>query len=337
MNKSKGNVLVTGGAGFIGSHVARELLSLGYNVIVLDDLSGGFKENVPLKAEFVEGSINDILLLSQLFKQHKFDYVFHLAAYAAEGLSHFIKRFNYTNNVIGSVNLINESVKNDVKCFVFTSSIAVYGENQTPLKEELIPMPEDSYGIAKFAIELELHASKKMFGLNHIVFRPHNVYGENQNIGDKYRNVIGIFMNNIMKGIPLVVFGDGEQTRAFSYISDVAPLIAKSIENPSCYGETFNIGADQPYTVNHLAQTVIKAMNASAKITHVEARNEVKHAYSSHEKVNKFFGSQKYVDLEEGITRMAQWARKVGGRQSKEFEAIEIYKNLPSSWLKSSH
>lgn len=336
MNKSKGKVLVTGGAGFIGSHLARELLTLGYTVVVLDDLSGGFKVNVPTEAEFVQGSINDAPLLAQLFKQHQFDYVFHLAAYAAEGLSHFIKRFNYTNNVIGSVNLINESVKNDVKCFVFTSSIAVYGENQTPMKEDLIPMPEDSYGIAKFAVEMELHASHKMFGLNYIIFRPHNVYGENQNIGDQYRNVIGIFMNNIMKGSPLVIFGDGEQTRAFSYISDVAPLMAKSLENPSCYGEIFNVGADKPYTVNHLAQTVIKTMDATAKITHVEARNEVKHAYSSHDKVRRFFGQPKYMDLEEGVARMAQWAKKAGVRKSKEFEGIEIHKLLPSSWVKSS-
>ena len=329
------NVLVTGGAGFIGAHVSESLLQEGHKVWILDDLSGGFEENVPAGAEFVKASINDAPLLSQLFKQHKFDYVFHLAAYAAEGLSHFIKRFNYTNNVIGSVNLINESVKNDVKCFVFTSSIAVYGENQTPMKEDLVPMPEDSYGIAKYAVEMELHASKKMFGLNHIIFRPHNVYGENQNIGDKYRNVIGIFMNNIMKGIPLIVFGDGEQTRAFSYISNVAPLIAKSIENKACYGEIFNIGADKPYTVNHLAQTVSKAMDATAKITYVEARNEVKHAYSSHEKVRKFFGSSQYMNLEDGVARMAAWAKKAGARQSQEFEAIEIYKSLPSAWVKS--
>jgi len=334
MKKSKINVLVTGGAGFIGSHLAQELIGMDYQVIVLDDLSGGFIENVPQGARFVKGSINDFALLSKLFKKYQFEYVFHLAAYAAEGLSHFIKRFNYTNNVIGSVNLINEAVKNKVKCFVFTSSIAVYGEAQTPLKESLTPHPEDSYGIAKFAIELELKASHKMFGLNYIIFRPHNVYGENQNIGDRYRNVIGIFMNNIMKNIPLVIFGDGKQTRAFSYISDVAPLIARSIKKPACYGQTFNVGADKPYTVNHLAQTVIQAMCAKSKIVHVEARNEVKHAYSSHAKIRKFFGPQKFVSLEEGVARMARWAQEVGVRKSKDFKAIEIRQNLPSVWKK---
>jgi len=331
---SKGKVLVTGGAGFIGSHVAAELVGLGYEVVVLDDLSGGFKDNVPPKAKFIQGSITDAKLLEKLFQQHRFDYVFHLAAYAAEGLSHFIKRFNYTNNVVGSVNLINEAVKHAIKCFVFTSSIAVYGDNKPPLKESLTPHPEDPYGIAKFAVELELKASHKMFGLNYIIFRPHNVYGENQNLGDKFRNVIGIFMNNIMQKRPLVIFGDGEQTRAFSDISDVAPLIAQSIERPECYTETFNIGADQPYTVNALAHAVMKAMKSKVLITHVEARNEVKHAYADHAKVRKFFGRRKPVGLEQGLGKMAAWAKKAGIRSSKDFEEIEIYKLLPSVWRK---
>ena len=191
------NSLVTGAAGFIGSHVAEALFKSGHKVVALDDLSGGFRDNVPARATFVEGSIVDHQLIEKLFQQHKFTYVFHLAAYAAEGLSHFIKRFNYTNNVVGSVNLINAAVNHNVKCFVFTSSIAVYGAGQTPMTEEMVPMPEDSYGIAKYAIEQDLKASHEMFGLDYVIFRPHNVYGEKQNIGDRYRNVVGIFMNQI--------------------------------------------------------------------------------------------------------------------------------------------
>jgi len=192
--------LVTGGAGFIGAHVTRELLERGDEIVVLDDLSGGFEDNLPSGVKFVKGSICDSELVDRLFAEEKFDNVYHLAAYAAEGLSHFIKRFNYNNNLIGSVNLINASVNNDIKCFVFTSSIAVYGANQLPMNEEQVPQPEDSYGIAKYAVEQELKASHEMFGLNYVIFRPHNVYGEFQNIGDKYRNVIGIFMNQIMQG-----------------------------------------------------------------------------------------------------------------------------------------
>src|ERR1700688_2269936 len=231
--------LVTGGAGFIGSHVADELITLGHKVVVLDDLSGGFEDNVPREAVFVKGSILDHDLIERLFERHRFTYVYHLAAYAAEGLSHFIKRFNYENNLIGSVNLINASVNNDVKCMVFTSSIAVYGAGQVPMNEEMVPIPEDSYGIAKLAVEKELQISHEMFGLDYVIFRPHNVYGERQNIGDRYRNVVGIFMNQLLQGKPMSVFGDGEQRRAFSYIGDVAPIIARSIEVPAAFNQTF--------------------------------------------------------------------------------------------------
>src|SRR3989344_6461593 len=205
--------LVTGGAGFIGSHVADHLLKMGHRVVVFDDLSGGFKKNIPTKSIFIRGSINNQKLLDKLFNKYQFDYVYHLAAYAAEGLSHYIRRFNYENNLIGSINLINLSIKYNIKHFVFTSSIAVYGTNQLPMKEDLIPQPEDPYGIAKLAVEQDLKAAHEMWGLNYIIFRPHNVYGEKQNIGDKYRNVLGIFMNQLMQDQPITIFGDGEQKR----------------------------------------------------------------------------------------------------------------------------
>jgi UDP-glucose 4-epimerase len=328
-------ILVTGGAGFIGSHVAAHLVKQGKEVIVLDDLSGGFKDNIPENAEFIEGSILNIELLEKVFKQNNITHIYHLAAYAAEGLSHFIKRFNYNNNLIGSVNLINLAVNYEVNYFIFTSSIAVYGSGQTPFLENIKPEPEDSYGIAKYAVEKELKISHRMFGLNYIIFRPHNVYGERQNIGDRYRNVIGIFMNQLMKGEPLTIFGNGKQTRAFSYIDDVAPAIAHSGFMKECYNETFNIGADLPYSVNELARVVAKAMGTEPKIKYLEARNEVKHAYSDHCKSKKYFGDFiRNVSLEEGIKKMADWVKNKGVRKSKKFENIEILKNIPSSWAK---
>ena len=253
--------LVTGGAGFMGAHVVDELLrNHNTDVVALDDLSGGFRENLNPTATFIEGSILDVSLINQLCEQYQFDYIYHLAAYAAEGLSHFIKRFNYQNNLIGSVNLINAAVNYNVKRFVFTSSIAVYGANQLPMHEALTPMPEDSYGIAKYAVEQELIAAKRLFGLDYTIFRPHNVYGELQNIGDKYRNVIGIFMNKIMRDEPLFIFGDGEQTRAFTHIADVAPHIARSVDIPETSCEIFNVGSDKQVSVNELADLVMTAM-----------------------------------------------------------------------------
>jgi UDP-glucose 4-epimerase len=326
------NVLVTGGAGFIGSFVAAELHQRGYHVVALDDLSGGDRANVPPGVELVVGSILDQEKIEELFDSYHFSYVFHLAAYAAEGLSHFIKHFNYQNNLIGSVNLINAAINHEVRQFVFTSSIAVYGKGQLPMTEDMKPEPEDPYGIAKYAVEMELEVAQRMFGLNYTIFRPHNVYGEHQNIGDRYRNVIGIFMNQIMQGQPMTIFGDGTQTRAFTYISDVAPVIARSIEVPDACNQIFNIGADTPYSVNELAQVVAKAMGIEPKIQYLDARNEVQHAFSSHEKVKQVFGEGQPVSLEEGVQKMANWAKQAGARESSTFGKIEIWRNLPPSW-----
>src|SRR5580704_132980 len=336
MKEKKMRALVTGGAGFMGSHVADHLLAMGHEVTVLDDLSGGFSQNVPSAANFVQGSITDHGLIDDLFDRHSFDYVYHLAAYAAEGLSHFIKRFNYNNNVIGSVNLINAAVNHQVKSFVFTSSIAVYGAGQTPMTEQMIPIPEDSYGIAKLSIEQELRVSHEMFGLDYVIFRPHNVYGERQNIGDRYRNVVGIFMNQILNGEPMTIFGDGQQERAFTHIDDVAPVIAESISFPGARNEIFNVGADVPFTVNYLAQVVAAAMGAECQVKHLEPRNEVKYAFSDHRKAELAFGQRKKTSLEEGIRKMVAWVRTHGSRTSPVFKDIEILKNLPLSWARAA-
>ena len=326
--------LVTGAAGFIGSHVADHLLARGHTVVAMDDLSGGYLENVPANAEFVNGSVNDTALVNGLFEKHRFDYVYHLAAYAAEGLSPFIRSFNYENNLLGSITLINASVNTGtVKCFVFTSSLAVYGSGQVPMREDMVPMPEDPYGIAKFAVELDLAQAHAMFGLPYIVFRPHNVYGERQNIADRYRNVIGIFMNQAMRGEPMSVFGDGLQTRAFSYISDVAPIIAAAPERAAAFQKVINVGADKPYSILEMAQAVARAMGVDPTVKHLEARHEVKHAWTSHDVCESLFGDLRTnIGLEEGIGRMAAWAKAAGEREPSRFEKIEIPRGLYSFW-----
>lgn len=334
MIKNKSVCLVTGGAGFIGSHVTDELIKLGYKVIVLDNLSGGFIRNINNKAFFIKGSINNQKLIETIFKKYHPDYVFHLAAYAAEGLSSFIRKFNYQNNLIGSINLINASIKYHIKKFVFTSSIAVYGTNQTPMIETLTPQPEDPYGISKYAIELDLKAANHLFGLDYVIFRPHNVYGERQNHGDPYRNVLGIFINNIFLKKPLTIFGDGNQQRAFTYIKDVAPYIAKSITNPKATNQVINIGSDTPYTVNQLTKIISDNFKQKIDIIHLPARQEVYQAYSDHSKAKKIFNIKTYTDIHTGIKNMIESAKKLGSIRPKKFKKIEIEENLPPSWAK---
>lgn len=343
-------VLVTGGGGFIGSHVARHCLELGFNVVVVDDLSGGFHKNLPTQPEgksntfkFVQADLKDADFVSKLFEEEKFDVVYHLAAYAAEGLSHFIRNYNYKNNLIASTNLITQAVRvGTVKKFVFTSSIAVYGSGRTPMTEDMEPEPEDPYGISKQAVEQDLKAAKQMWGMDYVVFRPHNVYGPGQNIYDKYRNVVGIFLNQLQAGKSLTVFGDGTQTRKFSYVDDVAYPIAVSGVLDHVGGEVFNVGGDIATTVNELAEVVLETWDGKLQgksadyITHLDARNEVAHAESDHQKLNCYFPNlPKPIGLRDGMKVMVEWSNKTGQYfKPVEFEAVEILKKMPKSWVK---
>ena len=325
-------VLVTGAAGFIGSHVVDHCLKLGFEVVATDDLSGGFIENVPAAAAWIAGDLRDPTFVASLFAGRRYDCVYHLAVYAAEGLSHFVRRFNYQTNLVASINLLNEAVNSGVRCYVFTSSIAVYGRGQTPMTEDMVPQPEDPYGISKYAMELDLRAAHEMFGLDYIVFRPHNVYGERQNIADRYRNVIGIFMNQVLKSEPMVIFGDGSQTRAFSHVDDVAPIIARSPLVAAARNQVFNVGADTPYSVLTLAEEVAQVFKVPCNVRHVEARNEVLHAFSDHSKVQRIYAPPSAIDLRSGLQRMAAWVKAHGPCTPVKFDNIEIEKNLPASW-----
>ena len=326
--------LVTGGAGFIGSHLARHLLDLGAEVMVLDNLSGGFRDNVPEGARFVRDNVCYPEVVKRIFDNWQPTHVYHLAAYAAEGLSHWIRRQNYEINLIGSANLINEAVRCGVERFVFTSSMSVYGSQLPPFDEGMPRQPEDPYAVAKAAVEQDLEAAHALWGLPYTIVRPHNVYGPGQNLGDPYRNVVGIFMRQALQGESLTVFGDGSQVRSFSYVGDIVPALADCGWEPKAARRIVNLGSEQPVTVLELAEKVRQVLGEpTSPILLLPRRYEVAEAYSSHNVARDLFGHQPNTPLNEGLALMAAWAREAGVRWSRWEPEAELTKGMPPSWL----
>jgi UDP-glucose 4-epimerase len=325
-------VLITGIAGLLGANFSRYLLKKGHRVVGIDDLSGGYEDSVPNEATFYKLDLTDSKSVNEIFNAEKPDYVFHFAAYAAEGLSPFIRNYNYTNNVLASSNVINSCVNHDVKKVIFTSSMAIYGAGNPPFTEDQLPTPEDPYGIAKYAVEMDLKLAHKMFGLRYSIVRPHNVVGVYQNIWDRYRNVIGIWIRKAMNNEPLSIFGDGTQVRAFSdikfYMEPFEKLMTEHDE------ETFNIGADKYYTINEAADTVIdvaRELGINATNVHLEKRNEVHTAYCDHSKAHKLLNFVDDTNLRETTLKMFKWALEQPNRPTKKMN-YEIEKNMYSFW-----
>ena len=326
-------IFVTGCAGLLGANYTRHLLANGHEVIGIDDLSGGYKAFLPKgeKFTFAKFDLERRKKVVELFEEHKPDVLFHFAAYAAEGLSPFIRNFNYRNNLICSANLINECVAHNTK-FIFTSSMAVYGEQEPPFTEDKRPQPIDPYGIAKYAVECDLKLAHEQFGLRYNIVRPHNVLGIYQNIWDKYRNVIGIFIRKTLNGQPILVYGDGEQTRAFSDIKYYMEPFDRLLTEHD--GETFNIGADKHFSLNEVAEAVQKIgrkYGYEVPIEHGEPRHEVKHAYCDHTKAKTMLDFKDETNLEELIDSMFVWAIKQPNRKVKKMD-YEITKDIYDYW-----
>tara|TARA_R100000329_G_scaffold95970_2_gene79713 strand:- start:1069 stop:2061 length:993 start_codon:yes stop_codon:yes gene_type:complete len=326
-------IFVTGCAGLLGANYTRHLLANGHEVIGIDDLSGGYKAFVTKgeKFSFVKLNLERRKKIVELFEEHKPEVLVHFAAYAAEGLSPFIRNYNYRNNLICSANLINECIKHDTK-FIFTSSMAVYGEQEPPFTEDKRPQPIDPYGIAKYAVECDLKLAHEQFGLRYNIVRPHNVLGIYQNIWDKYRNVIGIFIRKTLNGQPILVYGDGEQTRAFSDIKYYMEPFDRLLTEYD--GEIFNIGADKHFTLNEVAdavQKVGKKYGYEVPIEHGEPRHEVKHAYCDHTKAKSMLQFRDGTNLEELIESMFVWAMKQPNRKVKTME-YEVTKDIYDYW-----
>jgi UDP-glucose 4-epimerase len=329
-------ILITGVAGLLGSRLADWIIENTDNeVIGIDDLSGGYLNNVNPKVKFHNFNLLDYKKVDSVFEESNIDIVYHFAAYAAEGLSPFIRRYNYENNLLASVNLINSSIKFGVDRFVFASSMSVYGnKHEPPFSEDLQQYPIDPYAVAKFSVEQDLKIAYEQHGLKYTIIRPHNFYGINQNIWDKYRNVLGIWMYQILNNQQPTIFGDGEQTRAFSYVDDSIIPFWNASQRDECIGEIINLGGIKENSINEACNTLIKVTGTDLKPLYLEQRHETKHAYSTWDKSVELLGFEHNIDLEEGLSRMWEWAKKQPNRDRFVWPEYELEKGIYEFWKK---
>ena len=329
-------ILITGVAGLLGSRLADWIIENTDNeVIGIDDLSGGYLNNINTKVKFHNFNLLDYKKVDSVFEESNIDIVYHFAAYAAEGLSPFIRRYNYENNLLASINLINSSIKFGVDRFVFASSMSVYGnKHEPPFSEDLQQYPIDPYAVAKFSVEQDLKIAYEQHGLKYTIIRPHNFYGINQNIWDKYRNVLGIWMYQILNNQQPTIFGDGEQTRAFSYVDDSIIPFWNASQRDECIDEIINLGGIKENSINEACNTLIKVTGTDLKPLYLEQRHETKHAYSTWGKSVELLGFEHNIDLEEGLSRMWDWAKKQPNRDRFVWPEYELEKGIYEFWKK---
>lgn len=328
-------ILITGVAGFLGSHLADWLIEGGHKVIGVDNLLGGYEDNVSHDVEFYKDDSRDFDKMKSLTKG--VDIVYHCAAAPHEGLSVFSPNVITEHTYNSTVATVSAAVINSVKRVVFCSSMARYGEQEKlPFTEDMAPKPKDPYGVAKYAAELVTESLCKAHGLEYVHAVPHNIIGPRQKYDDPYRNVASIMINLMLQGRQPIIYGDGEQKRGFSFVNDVVDPLVKMGFQPNVVGETINVGPDEEFiTVNELAQRIATLMDfKSLKSVYVGDRPmEVKYATCSAEKSRRLLDYKTTYTLDRGLSDMIEWIKQRGTRPFRYHMALEIINDkTPSTW-----
>ncbi len=335
MNETQKYVVITGVAGLLGSKLADWIIEnkKEYKVIGIDNLFGGYIENINKEVIFYQRNL-DKDDIKDIFKNNNIEYVFHFAAYAAEGLSPFMRMFNWQNNLVSTANIINCCIEYNVKRLVYASSMSVYGHgnmNMNRFDENDIPCPIDPYGISKYACEMDIKVAGEQHKLDWCIIRPHNIYGEKQNIWDKYRNVLGIWMHQALKNKPMLVYGDGTQTRAFTYIDDNLEPLWNAAILPEASKEIINLGGIVPYTINEAINILANIIDYH-NIEYKEPRHEVKWAVPTYQKSIDILGFKHKTNLDEGLLKMWNWAKQQPDKPIYKWENYEITKGIYEYW-----
>lgn len=329
-NKS---VFITGIAGFLGSHLADALIAEGYRVSGCDNLTGGYLENVPDAVDFYEYDTSNYKLMQQVTRDAQV--VFHAAAAAYEGLS-FFSPAHITNNVYGNtISLLSACIDNNVKRFIFCSSMARYGKNEVPYREDMEPKPQDPYGIAKYCAELAIENLCRLHKMEYVISVPHNIIGTRQKYDDPYRNVASIMINRILQGKQPIIYGNGEQKRCFSFIKDVVPSMVKLIFQENVAGEIINIGPDEEFvSINELAIYIAEILDFQLDPIFVNGRpEEIKYAHCSADKSRKMLGYKTQHSLKESLKEMIDWIKTKGAKPFDYHIPLEIVNDkTPETW-----
>ena len=326
-------ILITGVAGLLGSRLSDYIIENhpDVHIVGIDDMCGGYKQNVNPKVELwemilVNGNVDEC------FEKHQFDFVYHFAAYAAEGLSPFIRTYNYQNNLVATSRIITQSIKHNIKRLVFTSTLAVYGHQDGNMFDEIqVPKPIDPYGVAKYGCEMDIQIAGEQHGLDWCIIRPHNVYGVKQNVWDKYRNVLGIWMYQHTIKEPMTIFGDGTQTRAFSYIDDSLEPLWKASQDIRASKQIINLGGVKQYSIND-ANEILREVVGGGEVKYFEGRHEVKHSIPTWQKSIDLLDFEHKTDLKEGLTKMWEWVQTQPVRERFVWPFYELDKGIYSFW-----
>lgn len=333
-------ILITGGAGFIGSHVASFLAkTTKHKVFVVDDLSGGFLHNLPKGVVFQKLDLRDRKQTEKFINKVKPHIIYHLAADATEGRSQFTPISATERNQLAYMYLLIPAIKNGLKKMILTSSMSVYGSQKAPFSEDMKRLPDDIYGISKAAMEQTTEVLSKVYGFEYVIIRPHNVYGPKQNLTDPYRNVIGIFINCLLNNKNYYIYGNGKQKRAFTYIEDCAPYIARSAFEKKCVNQIINLGPSEAYTINEVSELILKnffekKIPAKLKPKYLDLRpQEVVEAFCTIDKAKKLLGYKTSYSLSQGVEEMVKWAKELGPQKFKYLDNLELESNkLPITW-----
>ena len=329
----KNKILVTGAAGFLGSHLSERLANDGHLVIGIDNMKGGYEDNIPKNIIFFETDCCDLKRIQDIIKG--VDVVYHCAATAHEGLSVFSPYEITKNNFLASVSVFSAAVNEKVKRIIFCSSMARYGEQQTPFVETMKPLPVDPYAISKVAAEDVLINLCELNNIEWVIAVPHNIIGPRQKYDDPFRNVVSIMINRMLQGKAPIIYGDGEQKRCFSYIDDCLNCLLPMLSQKNLNKKIINIGPDEEFvTINKVAEICSNITRTNLSPIYKPSRpREVKHATCSANEARHLLNYKTSVSLEEGIQKTYDYIKKRGPRPFDYNIDIEIKNELtPKTW-----